>query len=135
MGSYTLKDYYNGTYSFNDYITNIGKGLVNTTHKWAMQPITLKISNSQGVSDYVNGLTPDISAVEYANLFLPFGNQNEALLKPCLDDIRGTKSASIAAGKTFMEFKTPEEKSPFYHLMYFDTEKIARKIRLKNQTE
>ncbi len=135
VGSYTLKDYYSGSYTFNDYISNMNKGLVNTTHKWAMQPITLKIANSQGVSDFVNGLQPDISATEYANQFLPFADQNEAMLKPCLDDIRGTKSAGISSGQVFREVKTPDELSPYYHLMYYDPEKMVRKMMLKHKAE
>lgn len=76
VGSFTLKDYDND-------------GVLNTSHTWALQPITLKIANSEGVSDFVNGFAPTVAADEgYINL-LPFGNQNEILLKAALDHING----------------------------------------------
>ncbi len=80
VGSWTIKD-------------RDSQGNVVTTHKWAMQPIVLKLTNSEGVSDYVNGLPADAEASEdYANL-LPFGDENEPLLKATIDYILGVKSA------------------------------------------
>ena len=80
VGSITVKDY-------------DAQGNIITSHKWAMQPIVLKIANSNGVSDYVNGLAADVQATEdYANL-LPFGNENEPMLKATIDYILGVKSA------------------------------------------
>jgi len=52
VGSTTLYDI--------NYKTN-PKGDTIKTHKWALQPIILKISNSLGVSDYVNGFTPALA--------------------------------------------------------------------------
>ncbi|MCE1197855.1 MAG: S41 family peptidase [Marinilabiliales bacterium] len=83
---------YVGSQTFKDLDAN---GNVVTTHKWAMQPIIVKIANSQGVSDYVSGLTPDITAKEDVGNLLPLGDENEALLKVCLDRIKGLKSASV----------------------------------------
>ncbi|HCC71842.1 MAG TPA: peptidase S41 [Bacteroidales bacterium] len=81
VGSITVKDYDN-------------QGNVVTSHKWAMQPIVLKLTNADGVSDFVNGLAPDEFAEEdFVNL-LPFGDENETLLKATIDYILGTKSAS-----------------------------------------
>ena len=86
VGSITVKDYDN-------------QGNLNSSHKWAMQPIVLKLTNSDGdpvdIADpnYVNGLPPDIEATEdYTNL-LPFGDENEPLLQATIDYILGTKSA------------------------------------------
>lgn len=80
VGSITVKDW-------------DSEGNVNPNHKWAMQPIVLKLTNSQGVSDYVDGLPVDAEASEdYANL-LPFGDENEPLLKATIDYILGVKSA------------------------------------------
>ncbi|MDT8402485.1 MAG: S41 family peptidase [Bacteroidales bacterium] len=86
VGSVTVKDYYT-------------RENLNPDHKWAMQPIVLKITNSLGnpvdisAPDYVNGLPPDLEASEdYKNL-LPFGDENEPLLKATIDYITGAKSA------------------------------------------
>lgn len=86
VGSITVKDY-------------DSQGYLNNNHKWAMQPIVLKLVNSAGdpydLTDlaYVNGLPPDFEATEdYTNL-LPFGDENEPLLQATIDYILGTKSA------------------------------------------
>lgn len=86
VGSITVKDYDN-------------QGNVNPNHKWAMQPIVLKLTNSAGqpatITDpaYKDGLIPDLEASEdYTNL-LPFGDENEPLLQATIDYILGKKSA------------------------------------------
>ncbi|MCF8224216.1 MAG: hypothetical protein K9J25_13855 [Bacteroidales bacterium] len=91
-----------GTNSTGKYVGSITvkdwdeQGNVNPKHKWAMQPITLKLANVDGVSDYVNGLDVDLEATEdYANL-LPFGDPDEPLLKAVKDYILGTKSATFS---------------------------------------
>lgn len=86
VGSITVKDYDN-------------QGNVVTSHKWAMQPIVLKLTNAAGVSDFVNGLEPDVTASEdYASL-LPFGDENEPLLKATIDYILGNKSGRAGPEK------------------------------------
>ncbi|MGE5426777.1 MAG: hypothetical protein ACM3O8_02705, partial [Methylococcaceae bacterium] len=56
---------------------------------WAMQPIVVKYANSKGVSDFVDGLVPDIKAEEDFAHLMPFGDPNETLLKVALDDMQG----------------------------------------------
>lgn len=80
VGSITVKDYYT-------------TGALNTAHKWAMQPIVLKVANSQGVSDFVGGLPADVSAVEDIANLLPFGDPDEPLLKATIDHILGIPAA------------------------------------------
>lgn len=63
--------------------------VVNPNNKWAMQPIVVKYANSLGVSDFVNGLTPDIVSEEDIANILPFGDPNEKLLKAALTDMQG----------------------------------------------
>ena len=76
VGSFTIKDY-------DDF------GNLNPNHKWALQPITLKIANSLGVSDYVDGFAPNFYAEEDIANLLPFGDENEPMLKAALDAIAG----------------------------------------------
>jgi len=68
----------------------------NPDHVMAMQPIVFQIFNSLGQSDYTFGFEPDIEVVEwtYWNNILPFGDENEILLKTALDDIRGFSAKS-----------------------------------------
>jgi len=59
-----------------------------------MQPIVFQIYNKLGQSDYIQGFAPDIEVVEYNywNNILPFGDENEVVLKAALDDIKGISS-------------------------------------------
>lgn len=82
VGSFTIKDWDE-------------KGVVNPNNKWAMQPIVVKIANSAGVSDYVDGLVPDFSAEEDIGNLMPFGDQNETLLKAVLNNIKGLPQSAI----------------------------------------
>jgi len=74
----------------------------NPDHKYAMQPIVFQIFNKLGESDYIQGFTPDIEVVEYDywNNILPFGDENEVVLKAALDDIRG-----VSAKNSFIKDK------------------------------
>lgn len=107
-----------GSFTIKDYIDNAGT--VNPRHKWAMQPIVLKIANSEDFSDFTNGLAPDIEAREYAVDLLPLGDQNEEMLKACLDDIRGVKSAAVVRKSPFRSFKSTNDMSPMGRMMYID---------------
>ncbi len=73
----------------------------NTTHKNAMQPIVFQIYNKNNESDYTQGFAPNIEVVEYEywNNILPFGDENEVVLKAALNDIRGI------SGKSSRSFK------------------------------
>ncbi|MEC8257394.1 MAG: S41 family peptidase, partial [Bacteroidota bacterium] len=72
-----------GSYSIYDWIDDEGNR--NPRHTWAMQPITLKIANSEGFADFENGLQADYRLLEdVANLgFL--GEIDEPLLKKTLE--------------------------------------------------
>ena len=72
-----------GSYSIYDWIDDEGNR--NPRHTWAMQPITLKIVNSEGFADFENGLQADYRLQEdVANLgFL--GEIDEPLLEKTLE--------------------------------------------------
>ena len=71
----------------------------NPSHSNAMQPIVFQIFNKNRESDYTQGFIPDIEVLEYEfwNNTLPFGDENEAVLKAALDNISGitTKTGTI----------------------------------------
>jgi carboxyl-terminal processing protease len=77
----------------------------NPSDKWAMQPIIVKFANSQGVTDYVNGLTPDIMAYEDFAGLMPFGDPNETLLKAVLNDMQGVVVTAQTLKSTQMGLK------------------------------
>lgn len=76
---------------------------VNPNHTWAMQPIVLKVRNAQGVSDFVNGLTPDIlQAEDYYNLG-ELGEVSEPLLNRALQAINGVTRPASRSNISFDE--------------------------------
>lgn len=83
---------YVGSFTVKDWDAN---GVVNPNDSWAMQPIVVKMANSAGVSDFVDGLVPDIVMEEDIANLLPFGDQNETLLKVVLNDIKGLPQTSV----------------------------------------
>jgi len=110
VGSFTLKDW-------------DANGVVNPNDKWAMQPIVVKMANSLDVTDFINGLVPDYSIEEDIVNLLPFGDQNETLLKAVLNNIKGIpqssfilKSQSLGLKKVF----DSQDIRPFAKQMYIN---------------
>jgi carboxyl-terminal processing protease len=60
---------------------------VNSSHTYALQPLVLKTLNSQGATDYYNGLNPDILAEESSSNLGIIGDVNEPLLSLALSQI------------------------------------------------
>jgi carboxyl-terminal processing protease len=93
----------------------------NPHHKWAMQPIILKISNSANFSDYANGIAPTDSIEEDITNLLPFGNTNEPLLKDALNRIGGTTGQTYSTKSRlmgFIPFVSSKELRPHQGEMY-----------------
>ena len=72
-----------GSYSIYDWIDN--EGNVNPRHTWAMQPITLKIANSEGFADFESGLQADHSLQEDFTNLGTLGEIDEPLLEKTLE--------------------------------------------------
>lgn len=109
VGSITIKDY--------DSVGN-----VNPYHKWAMQPIIMKATNSAGVSDYINGFAPTDSIEEDIANLLPLGDINETLLKATIDYIKGNKKRkSYTSGSElqFIHIADSKDFIPHSKEMYF----------------
>jgi len=118
---------YVGSTTIKDWDAN---GNVNPNNNYAMQPIIVKYTNSVGVTDFINGLTPDITAEEdFANL-LPLGDANETLLSYVLADIQGItiapgtlKSAQIG----FRKIADSHKFEPYSKEMYINS--FHKKLR------
>lgn len=111
---------YVGSWTVKDWDAN---GNVNPSHKWAMQPIVVKIANANGVTDYISGLIPDFVAQEDIVSLLPFGDQNETLLKVALSNLKGLplsgvnlKSDQLGIKKVF----DSQDIRPFSKQMYIN---------------
>jgi C-terminal processing protease CtpA/Prc len=93
----------------------------NAKHKYAMQPIVLKIVNSDDFGDYFNGLTPTHELKETISTFGVLGNENEPLLKLAISKITGTGKMTIqSTGKQFEFFKDSKSMNPFGNQMYLE---------------
>ena len=76
----------------------------NPDHKWALQPIVLKVANAQGTTDFINGLSPDIYLHEdYKNMGI-LGDVTEPLLNRALQTIQGITRPS-KANHQFLDLK------------------------------
>ncbi len=68
---------------------NYGSQNKNPRHKYAMQPLTLKIANKDGFGDYQLGLAPDVLVSEnFANM-KPLGDPTELFLATAISEITG----------------------------------------------
>ncbi len=61
-----------------------GKEDINPSHKYAMQPLVLKIVNKLGFGEYINGLQPDTLLKEDLNNLGILGDINEPLLSTAI---------------------------------------------------
>ena len=78
MGSYTLHDSENFT------VKN-----ANPNHTYAIQPLVFKFANKNGVSDFKDGLFPDIRVLETLDNLGTLGDPSEFMLKIALNSILG----------------------------------------------
>jgi len=111
---------YTGSATIKDWDEN---GNVNPNHKYAMQPIIVKYSNSAGVSDYVDGLIPNIVAEEDIAHLMPFGDPNETLLSYALADMKGLTITSMTLKSAKMgltKFTDSQNFKPFAKEMYIN---------------
>ncbi|MGB7785414.1 MAG: S41 family peptidase [Salinimicrobium sp.] len=110
-----------------------GKWHVNSKHTYALQPLILKYANANGVSDFVNGLTPDIEVKESLSNYGVLGDPSETLFKAAIDDILGNQQEEVAASQkrasreNFRFVGESDMLKPTYQRMYVDPTTILRK--------
>lgn len=100
---------------------NFGKSGANANHKYAMQPLVLKIVDKNAFGDYTDGLQPDTPYVEnFANLGV-IGDANEPLLKLAIDRIiGGNRNVAPIQGKVFENVINLKSDVNFESEMYLD---------------
>lgn len=110
VGSFTLFD-----------SPDYGSRNINPDHKYAMQPITFTIYNSNDESDYVHGFIPDIKVKEFQSYedLKQFGDTEESLFRAALDHISGLSARTMiqAEYSKIKEVKGLKDK-PFSKEMY-----------------
>jgi len=100
-----------------------GQSSAKSYHKNAMQPIVFQIFNKLGESDYTQGFNPDIEIEEWKSwkTILPYGDENEVLLKAALDDIKGlTSKQTFKIGNELKMDEKSIKKMKFESEMYLE---------------
>jgi C-terminal processing protease CtpA/Prc len=93
----------------------------NKNHKYAMQPIVLKIVNAEGFGDYFSGLEPTHKLEEKISSFGILGDENEPLLKAAIGKITGTgKMIQQSPGKQFELFMDSKSNDGIGNQMYLE---------------
>lgn len=85
---------------------NFGRRNANINHKYAIQPLIYKSMNSEGKTDYLQGLPPTISVQEDIADLGTLGDPDEALLAAALSHIQGENMLMMfrASSHTQVEF-------------------------------
>jgi C-terminal processing protease CtpA/Prc len=96
------------------------KSDINTKHKYAMQPLVLKITNKNNFGDYINGLQPDELIKEnYGNLGI-LGETTEPLLNAAITKITTGGRSNQPQQKEFKNFKDSKSLNEIGTDMYLE---------------
>lgn len=96
---------------------DFSRSQVNPDHTYAMLPLVFKIANANGVTDFVDGLVPDVAIDEdYANLGV-LGDMNEPLLAATLAEIFPSPSPIRPHQSGLEEISGSKASSPLYQVM------------------
>ncbi|RDK87188.1 S41 family peptidase [Marinirhabdus gelatinilytica] len=108
QASFLLFDAPAPAFSFNE---------ANPNHTYAMLPLVFKTVNVNGVTDYTEGLDPDVLIPEdYSNLGV-LGDEREPLLEACLAEIFPGRSSSKQPVDALEEVGESKQNSPLHQLM------------------
>src|SRR5690554_5743749 len=101
---------------------NFGSNNKNPDHKYAMQPLTLKIVNNAGFGDYQLGLAPDISVSENLGNMKPLGDVNELFLATAISEITGMSAPRPFSeeGRHLQQISDSKKLIPMKTEMYLD---------------
>ena len=113
-----------GSITVYDYIDN--DGTKNPYHKYAMQPIVLKMANSDGFADYADRLTPDIEQEEDLFNLGTIGDPKEALVSIAINIITGSAKSSYKKVKVSKENLIIDPKMKKKQIMYVDFNPISK---------
>lgn len=61
----------------------------NTSNKWGMQPIVLKVFNKNNESDYSTGFTPTVTVNELYGALVPLGDLRDPMLSTAINHMNG----------------------------------------------
>ena len=93
----------------------------NPNHRYAMQPIVLKIVNAAGFGDYYNGLNPNYPLKETLSNLGVLGSTTEPLLSTAIGKITGvSRMMKQSPTKEFELFKDSKSRNELQNQMHLD---------------
>ncbi|WP_347052700.1 S41 family peptidase [Flavobacterium olei] len=84
-----------GSFTVYDSPSLTSKSGINPNHKYAMQPLVLKITNSQNFGDYTQGLQPTYQQYEQVTSYGVLGDPSEPYLNLAISKITGTTAKRV----------------------------------------
>jgi carboxyl-terminal processing protease len=93
---------------------------ISSKHRYAMQPLVLKIVNKSGFGDYVNGLEPDDLLRENLGNLGTLGNRDEPLLNAAITRIVGGGRPNRIPAKIFNGVRDNRPLSALKNEMYLE---------------
>jgi len=110
-----------GSITLYDSPTFVSKSGINPNHKYAMQPIVLKIVNKLNVGDYTTGIEPTTSLPEHLDSLGILGQTDEPLLNEAINQIIANgKKAPVQEGIITRDFMDSKSIDPLRTEMYLD---------------
>ena len=93
----------------------------NPNHRYAMQPLVLKIVNGAGFGDYQSGLVPNFQLAETISTLGVLGSSTEPLLSLAIGKITGTaRTIQQSPGMQFDYFKDAKSINGIQNQMYLE---------------
>jgi len=100
---------------------NFGKNNRNPNHKYAMQPLVLKVVNKDGFGDYQTGIEPDIAVSENLADIKPLGDINELFLSTAISNItNGFAKPAFQTQMFYQPINDTKGLNPLRTEMYLD---------------
>lgn len=107
---------------------------INPDHTYAIQPLISKVANANGVSDYAEGLMPDIEVKEIPGNYGVLGDASETMLRAAINDILGYPQEAVSTKRQiedgFRLFGGSGMMKPTYQRMYHMDLPLLHKDRL-----
>ncbi|MGL2967061.1 S41 family peptidase [Flavobacterium sp. XGLA_31] len=110
-----------GSITLYDSPTFVSKTDINPNHKYAMQPIVLRIVNKDGQGDYTSGIVPDTDLPEHFNTAGVLGSPDEPLLQEAINQITANgKQVVVPGGPVRRDFTNTKSLEPLRMEMYLE---------------
>jgi C-terminal processing protease CtpA/Prc len=110
-----------GSITLYDSPTFVSKSDINPSHKYAMQPIVLKIVNKDGFGDYTTGIVPTTLLPEQLNNLGVLGQGDELLLSAAITQITANgKTVPQSIGPVVRDIVDAKTINPLRTEMYLD---------------